>query len=122
MPERLFPTLERTDLIVQTYDDGLLRALMDTDATPRPGTTVEVDAGATVTFQGTFVHPGRLVHDAHLFAIEVDGPGGGEAVRAWLSEHIDDDPFTKVETPDGFVDLETDDLEATLAGGPLAAD
>ena len=121
MPERLFPTLERTDLIVHTYDAGLLRALTNTDATPNPGSSVELGTGAVVTFRGSFVRRGEPGPDAHLFAMETGASGDAEAIGAWLTEVLADDPFATVETSDGMVDPETDDLETAL-GEPLVAE
>lgn len=120
MPERLFPTLERTDLIVQSYDTGCPRALMDTDVTPKPGATVELDTGATVTFQGSFVRRGEPGPDAHLFAIAMDAPDDGDAIARWLTETLQDDLFASVETTHGVVNLEIDDLETALERPPVA--
>jgi len=122
MPARVFPTLERTDLIIQSYDASLPRALMDTDATPRPGASVEFDTGTTVTFQGSFVRRGEPGPDAHLFAVELDAPGGGDAIERWLTETLQDDLFASVETAHGVINLEIDDLETALEGPSVASE
>lgn len=120
MSERLFPTLERTDLIVQSYDTGCPRALMDTDVTPKPGATVELDTGATVTFQGSFVRRSEPGPDAHLFTIAMDAHDDGDAIATWLTETLNDDLFARIETPQGVVDLDADDLTTALEGPPVA--
>ncbi|MEF8842212.1 MAG: hypothetical protein V5A62_11400 [Haloarculaceae archaeon] len=121
MPERLFRTLERTDLIVHTYDADLPRTSMGRDTAPRPGSTVQFDTGATVTFQRSVVRRGEAGPDVHLFAIEDGAAGDGDVIGKWPTETRQDDPFARVETPDGFVDLERDDLETTLEE-PLLTD
>ena len=94
---------------------------MDTDATPEPGTTVELETGATVTFQGSVVFAGEPGPDAHLFDIDGTADGDGKAITAWITGLLEDDPFARLETPQGLVDPETDDLGAAL-DPPLAAD
>lgn len=114
MTERLFPTLERTDLIVQTYDANLARTLMDTDATPKPGTSVEFDEDVTVTFEGSFVRRGEPAPDGLLFAIDAEADHGTEGITSWLRQNLNGESLVNVETRRGLVNLDEDSLQEAL--------
>lgn len=111
MSERLFPVLDRIDLIIQTYDSGLARELMGTETTPPPGTAVDVGVNSRIIFEGSFVRRGGPAADGLLFAIDVTEDADIPRIVAWLSEKLDGKDFVEFETRHGLVSLDEDALD-----------
>lgn len=114
MPDRLFPLLERIDLIVQTYDADLIRALMATETTPRPGATITLVGDVTVTFEGTVVRRGEPAPDALLFTIDGTAAEASEVITSWVLAHLPDESFVAIETPHKLVGRDENALQTAL--------
>lgn len=113
MSDNVHPVFERCDLVIDTDDQNLPRELMDTDKDPDTHSTRELDSGAMVTYEGTYIKKSAGATDAVMLTIDLARDVGLGVFSAWLYEKLDSREVT-LSTPRGSIHIDDSISEPEL--------